>query len=72
MSALGKADMTTLLSPSWLACVDEGAAQEKREVSTAQLAPEGAPQTEDINRSFQITRIGTQASHIAEICEVHF
>ena len=66
------ADMTTLFSPSRLACADEGAAQEKRQISTVQLAPEGAPQTEDINGSFQVTRIRTQASHFAEIREVHF
>ena len=66
------ADMTTLLSPSRFACADEGAAQENRQISTAQLAPEGAPQTEDINGSFQVTRVGTQASHLAEIREVHF
>ncbi len=36
------------------------------------LAAEGAPQTEDINGSFQLTRIGTQASHLAEIRDVHF
>ncbi len=64
--------MTTLCSPSRLACADEGAVQEKRRISTAQLAAEGAPQTEDINGSVQVTRIGTQASYLAEIREVHF
>ncbi len=66
------ADMTTLFSPSLITCADEGAVHEKREIPTAQLAPEGAPETEDINGSFQVTRIGTQASHLAEIREVHF
>ncbi len=36
------------------------------------LAAEGTPQTEDVNGSFQATGIGTQASHLAEIREVHF
>ncbi len=66
-----EADMTTLFSHSRITCADEGAAQESREISTTQLAPEGAPQTEDINGPFQVTRIGTQASHVAEIREVH-
>ena len=66
------ADMTTLFSSGRLARVDEGAVVEIRQISTAQLAPEGAPKTEDINGSFQVTRIGTQASHLAEIREVHF
>ncbi len=64
--------MKTLFSPSRLACADEGAAQEKRQISTAQLAPEGDPQTTDINGSVQVTRAGAQASHLAEICKVHF
>ncbi len=66
------ADMTTMFSPGRLARVDAGAVEEIRQISTAQLAPEGAPETEDINGSFQVTRIGTQASHLAEIREVHF
>ena len=67
-----RTDMTTLFNRSRLAFADDGAAPEKREISTAQLAAEGAPQTEDINRCFQVTRVGTQASHRAEIREVHF
>ena len=65
-------DMTTLFSRSRITCADECAVQKKRQISTAQLVPEGAPQTEDINGSFQVTRIGTEASHRAEIREVHF
>ena len=64
--------MTTLFSPSLISCADEDAAQEKRQVATVQLAPEGTPQTEDINGSFQVTCIETEASHLAEIREVHF
>jgi hypothetical protein len=64
--------MTVLFSPSRIACADEGAAQEKREISSAQLAAEGAPKTEDINGPLQVTGIGTQASYLAEICEVNF
>ncbi len=67
-----KADIKTLFGPSMIALADEGAAQEKRQVSTTQLVPEGAPQTEDINGSSQVTSIGTQACHLAEICDVHF
>ncbi len=65
-------DITTLFCPSRLSCADRGAAQAKRQISTVPLAPEGAPQTENIDGSFQVTRIGTQASHLAEIREVHF
>ena len=64
--------MTTLFSPSRLACADEGAAQENRQISTAQLAPEGAPQTEDINGSFQVTRIRTQASYLPKSAKCTF
>jgi hypothetical protein len=64
--------MKTLFSRSRITCAAEGAAQEKRETSTAQLAPEGAPQTEDINGPFQFTGIETEASHLAEIREVRF
>ncbi len=39
---------------------------------SAPLGAEGAPQTEDINGSLQITRTGAQASHLAEIRDVHF
>ena len=39
--------------------------------STAQLAAERATHTEDINRPFQVTGIGTETSHFAEISEVH-
>ena len=66
------AGVTILLGPSRISCADEDAAQEKRQVATAQLAPKSAPQAENIDGSFQVTCIGTEASHLAEIREVHF